>query len=302
MESSLDCARAGSASAAPSPPPSRFIPAHERTFSARAANAGASADFMNVSPVLPSLPASGTSCASASASIAGRRAPTDGVKSTNAQPVSIAASAYSALGGRIPRFWSIASISARGSSCAGCGSIGASVEETLTTTTCARSWRVRNAFRSVTMRASAACGSSRASRPVIPGRCSDSAASSAPASAPGRPTGSTPSSTRRAARIASGVSTTSWPPKTRSPSSTSPASANGGRIVTSPVGSASPAATAAAPVIAVVATDPRPPTSHTPTRRSTFIQPTLRHRTSVASCLSSAHRMPLYAVCQDQVC
>ena len=39
---------------------------------------------MNVSPVLPSLPASGTSCASASASIAGSRAPTDGVKSTNA--------------------------------------------------------------------------------------------------------------------------------------------------------------------------------------------------------------------------
>ena len=39
------------------------------------------------------------------------------------------------------------------------------------------------------MRASAACGSSRASRPVMPGRCSDSAASSAPASAPGRPTG-----------------------------------------------------------------------------------------------------------------
>ena len=61
-------------------------------------------------------------------------------------------------------------------------------------------------------------------------------------------------------------------------------------MVTSPVGSASPAATAAAPVIAVVATDPRPPTSHTPTRRSTFIQPTLRHCTSVASCLSSAHR------------
>ena len=35
-------------------------PAHERTRSARAANAGASADFISVSPVLPSLPASGT--------------------------------------------------------------------------------------------------------------------------------------------------------------------------------------------------------------------------------------------------
>ena len=69
----------------------------------------------------------------------------------------------------MPRFWSSASISARGSSCAGCGSIGASVEDTLTTTTRARSWRVRKALRSVTMRASAACGSSRASRPVMPG-------------------------------------------------------------------------------------------------------------------------------------
>ena len=69
-----------------------------------------------------------------------------------------------------------------------------------------------------------------------------------------------------------------------------PASANGGRMVTSPVGSARPAATAAAPVIAVVATDPRPPTSHTPTRRSAFIPLDPSHRTSVASCLSSAHR------------
>ena len=91
-------------------------PAHERTLRLRAANAGASTDFMNVSPVLPSEPASGTSWASASASIAGRRAPTEGVKSTNAAPISIAASAYSALGGSTPRPRSSASISDAGSS------------------------------------------------------------------------------------------------------------------------------------------------------------------------------------------
>ena len=120
----------------------------------------------------------------------------------------------------------------------------------------------------MTIRASAADGSTRASWPVIPGRCSASAASSAAASVAGRPSGMTPSSTSRAARSASGVSTTSWPPKTRSPSSGSPAPVNGSRVVIRPVGSASRAATAAAPVSAVVATDPRLPTSHTPTRPS----------------------------------
>ena len=39
------------------------------------------------------------------------------------------------------------------------------------------------------MRASAGRGSVRASRPVMPGRCSDSAASIAPPSASGSPTG-----------------------------------------------------------------------------------------------------------------
>src|SRR5215207_4820040 len=134
----------------------------------------------------------------------------------------------------------------------------------------------------------------------MPGRCSDSAASMAAPRALGSPTGSTPSSTRRAARRASGVSTTSCPPKTRSPSSGIPASAKSGRMVTMPVGSASPAPTAAAPVSAVVATEPRPPTSHTPTRL--LMTWTLHCTTTVASCLSSLHGVPLYAACQDQVC
>ena len=72
--------------------------------------------------------------------------------------------------------------------------------------------------------------------------------------------------------------------------------------MTSPVGSARPAATAAAPVIAVVATDPRPPTSHTPTRRSVFIpwDPSTPHERSVVPLHGSS--VALYAACQDQVC
>src|SRR5690349_2699633 len=155
-----------------------------------------------------------------------------------------------------------------------------------------RSWRTRKALRSSTMRASAGRGSVRASRPVMPGRCSDSAASIAPPSAAGRPTGSTPSSTSREARMASGVSTTSWPPKTRSPSAGRPAWSK--LLVTSPVGSASPAATAAAPVKAVVATDPRPPTSHTPTLESPFMfpsDPPLNERSAVHLLVSRLHFM-----------
>ncbi len=53
-DSSLLPACAGSSDVAPSPPPCRSVPAHDRTRSARAVNIGTSAVRSNVSPVLPS--------------------------------------------------------------------------------------------------------------------------------------------------------------------------------------------------------------------------------------------------------
>ena len=86
-------ATSGSARVAPSPPPSRLTPDHDRTRSARDANIGASVALTSVSPVLPSLPVHGTPAVRASEASAGSRAPTDGVKSTKEQPAVKAAQA-----------------------------------------------------------------------------------------------------------------------------------------------------------------------------------------------------------------
>ena len=63
---------------------------------------------------------------------------------------------------------------------------------------------------------------------------------------------------------------TSWPPKTSSSSAGRPASTNGSFSVTRPIGGARPATTAPAPATVVVATEPRAPSSQTPTRAASL--------------------------------
>ena len=149
--------------------------------------------------------------------------------------------------------------------CAGCGSAGGSVEDRLMTTTRSSPFRVRNAGRSAAARSTAARGCWRASSQPMPGRCSASTAASARRARGTSPCGITPSSTSRAARRPSGVSTTSWPPKTRSASSGRPASANGVGHRDEAGRRREPGDDRAAPVTVVVATEPRAPTSQTPT-------------------------------------
>ena len=251
---------------------------------------------MNVSPVLPSLPASGTSWASASASIAGSRAPTEGVKSTKALPVSIAASAYSALGGSTPRSASIASISARGSACAGCGSTGASVEDTLTTT---MPRQVVAGAEGVEVGHDAGQRGLRLGARLAPG-------DPGPLLGLGRLQRArrAPRAGRRAARPRPPVARRAWPaasPRRRA------RRRRGRRARATGVGKrwaerdqagrlGQPGGDRGSPGQAVVATDPRPPTSHTPTRRSTFIpsDPSTPHERSVVPLLASSTHFMLY--------
>ena len=59
-----------------------FVAPYDADVVARLRNAGASTVFIIVWPVLPSLPATGTTCCSARATSAGTSAPSDGVKLT----------------------------------------------------------------------------------------------------------------------------------------------------------------------------------------------------------------------------
>src|SRR2546428_13778514 len=75
LDAVLLAAAFGSASVAPSPPPSRLVPDQESTRSALVANIGASAVLTSASPVLPSFPPYGKEFSLARASSPATPAP-----------------------------------------------------------------------------------------------------------------------------------------------------------------------------------------------------------------------------------
>ena len=240
-------------------------PVHERTRSARLTKTGARAVFDSVSPVLPSLPAYGTPRARASSYRAGDVRPERGREvDERAARVERGVGVETGRGeDGLPAAERV--LERRRLSCAGSGAAKASVEETLTTTTRESPFRSRNASRSPwrprdELERRPAELVRRDARPKIflafpRGR---------PATACGSQDGITPACARACARSESRVSARSWPPKTRSEIAGRPTAAKGGNSVTSPVGWTRPALSAPAPAIVVVATEPRPPISHSP--------------------------------------
>jgi hypothetical protein len=128
----FDSAARGSASVAPSPPPSRLVPDQACTGNARAANIGASTLFTSVSPVFASCPPYGIPRSTAHSRTAAGLIEVDGVKSTYAAPASNAASAPSELAGSTSRSRNAVRSSAGPATCT---SYGASVDATLIATT-----------------------------------------------------------------------------------------------------------------------------------------------------------------------
>src|SRR5690606_38769681 len=92
----LAAAAAGSARAAPSPPPSRLVPDQARTARARWRNMGPRTERSRVCPVLPSRPAGGRPAVSAASASAGRRRPAEGGELTEGQPARTGAAASEA--------------------------------------------------------------------------------------------------------------------------------------------------------------------------------------------------------------
>ena len=97
-----------------------------------------------------------------------------------------------------------------------------------------------------------------------PGRTSASTVSRWARAASTRAGGTTPPAASSSARLGSEWELTSWPPKTSPARDGRPSGCSSGSSVTRAVVGARPCATAYAPTTAVVATEPRAPTNHTP--------------------------------------
>ena len=133
---------------------------------------------------------------------------------------------------------------------------------TSTTTTRSRACRSR---KSVMSPASRSTASAAVAEPTTwPGRTSASTASRWARATSTRAGGTTPPAASSSARLGSEWELTSWPPKTRPARDGRPSGCRSGSSVTRAVVGARPCATAYAPTTAVVATEPRAPTNHTP--------------------------------------